>query len=271
MSVLSTRFKEARFNKELIYHRFNNAASSYQTYAIVQKEMAEALVQLAQQYIGLSQRKMFEIGCGTGLLTQEILKHFSSDELTCNDLVDEVAPYVKRLAENYSGKNFYFLGGDAELLPYPCRQDVIWLGATLQWIQDIDRFFLKLSASLNDQGYVVLSSFGPDNYQEIKTTTGMGIEYKTIEQVMASAQNQFELVAKQEWHRTLWFKSPVEVLKHMRLTGVNGVTARRWTRGDLLRFQQNYEQFAQLEGYPLTYHPFLLVLRKNKQTNLINN
>ncbi len=254
--------KEVQFNKALIRNRFLNAATTYRLNAIVQKEMAKALVKLAAQHICLSQKKMFEIGCGTGVLSREILRHFSTEQFRCNDLVDEVEACITRIKDEYAVNIFEFLRGDAEKISFPKEQNVIWSGATLQWIQQLDQFFFKLFGSIKDKGYLVLSSFGPDNYKEIKSTTGKGIKYKTVDEVLSHAHKYFEVLEKQEWHRTLWFKSPVEVLKHMRLTGVNGISSCKWTKGDLMRFKSDYQQYVRPNGYPLSYHPFLLVLKK---------
>jgi len=254
-------------DKSLVKRRFHCASKTYDAHATVQKEMAEVLVQMAAWHIAPFQERMLELGCGTGLLTQEILKRFSAEKYVTNDLVEEMAGKVEPIVLASDVASHRFIGGDAEQLVFPEPQQVIWSGATIQWIEELKPFFAKLYDLLMDEGYVVLSSFGPDNYSEIKTITGKGIDYKTMQQVIESASANFELVASKEWHRQLWLESPMDVLKHMRYTGVNGVAASKWTKGDMARFQEDYQQFAQLEGYPLTYHPFLLILKRKKKSN----
>jgi len=249
-------------DKALVKRRFHCASKTYDAHATVQKEMAQALVQMAAWHLAPFQERMLELGCGTGLLTQEILKCFSAEKYVTNDLVEEMAGKVESIVLASDVESHQFLGGDAEQLVFPEPQQVVWSGATIQWIDELKPFFAKLSDLLVDEGYVVVSSFGPDNYSEIKAITGKGINYQSMQQVIDSAAANFELVASKEWHRQLWLESPMEVLKHMRYTGVNGVSTSQWTKGDMLQFQEDYQQFAQLEGYPLTYHPFLLVLKK---------
>jgi len=251
-------------DKSLVKRRFHCASKTYDTHATVQKEMAQALVQMAAWHLAPYQERMLELGCGTGLLTQEILKRFTAEKYVTNDLVEEMAGKVAPIVLAGNVESHRFIGGDAEQLVFPEPQQVIWSGATIQWIEELKPFFGKLSDLLVDEGYVVVSSFGPDNYSEIKALTGKGIDYKTRQQVIDSAAANFDLVASKEWHRQLWLESPMDVLKHMRYTGVNGVAASQWTKGDMAQFQENYQQYAQLEGYPLTYHPFLLVLKKKK-------
>lgn len=249
-------------DKSLVRRRFHCASKTYDEHAVVQKEMAQALVQMAAWHLAPFQEQMLEIGCGTGVLTQEILKQFATDHYVANDLVDEMASKVGRLVLEGGAPSHLFIGGDAEQAEFPERQNVIWSGATIQWIEDLESFFCKLADLLDTNGCVALSSFGPDNYREIKAVTGKGICYKSMQEVIEAASGKFELVQSKEWHRQLWFDTPTSVLKHMRYTGVNGVAAAKWTKGDLLLFDESYRHFAQLEGYPLTYHPFVLLLRK---------
>jgi len=250
------------FDKALIQQRFLSAASTYDAHAKVQKVMAHEMVQLAGRHLNPKQANMFEIGCGTGVLTQQILKKFYPQRYICNDLVEEIEPQIAAVVAQNKVSEFTFTGGDAEQINFSPGQNVIWSGATLQWIKNLPAFFDKCAANLGERGYLCVSSFGPENYREIKACTGTGIAYKTKEEVILAASSCFELVEQKEWHQSLWFETPVEVLKHMRQTGVNGVSPCKWTKGDLMNFKQRYKQFAQLQGYPLTYHPFILILKK---------
>jgi len=57
MHAISPKSKEAYFNKELIKNRFGSAANTYVANAIVQKEMAVSLVQMASQHINIAQKQ----------------------------------------------------------------------------------------------------------------------------------------------------------------------------------------------------------------------
>jgi hypothetical protein len=62
----------------------------------------------------------------------------------------------------------------------------------------------------------------------------------------------------------LSFSSPLEVLKHLKETGVTGTAAQPWTRGRLQEFCRNYTgQFSDERGKVyLTFHPIYMVCRK---------
>lgn len=63
---------------------------------------------------------------------------------------------------------------------------------------------------------------------------------------------------------TLWFPSPIEVLRHLKETGVTGTEKQMWSRQRLARFTDSYQrQFGTATGQvPLTYHPIYLILKK---------
>ena len=249
-------------NKELLYKRFSSAAKTYDTHAIVQKHMAEVLVNMAQKHIPENQTNMMELGCGTGLLTNQITRKYTAEHYWANDLVGEMEPNIKQIVESNSNAGLAFLQGDAQTVSPPATQDVFWSGATIQWIEDLDSFFARISTLLNAQGYFALSSFDVDNFMEIKTITGKGIDYKSIKDVLVSASTHFKILDYKSWHQKMWFNHPTDVLKHMRYTGVNAVSSTKWGKKDLLDFCNDYKMFCSNNKYPLTYNPFVLILQK---------
>jgi malonyl-CoA O-methyltransferase len=249
-------------DKQLLQKRFKSAAYTYDTHALAQKYMAEVLVREAKQHIAVQQSSMLELGCGTGLLSREIAKKYSTQSYVANDLVCEVAERIFDIVKGGCAVDFNFMQGDAAQIQLNRQYDVIWSGAALQWIEKLDAFFGKMSQSLVQKGYFALSSFDVDNYLEIKSITGKGIEYKSMKDVMMYAGKYFKVLACKSWHQKLWFKNPVDILKHMRYTGVNGVSESRWGKKDLQNFMAAYENFKCDKGYHLTYHPFILILQK---------
>jgi hypothetical protein len=71
-------------------------------------------------------------------------------------------------------------------------------------------------------------------------------------------------MASQENDRIqLRFPTPLDVLRHLKNTGVNRSHAQFWTPGQLKRFTEQYSQFQLEDGsYPLTYHPIYFCIQK---------
>ncbi len=257
-----TELVKQKINKALLEKRFRCASKTYDVHAIVQKQMAKELVKIASKHVPEGNAKMLELGCGTGLLTAEILQEFCCDEYMANDLVGEVEERIRKITANYRNCTFSFIKGDAEQITIPLNQDVIWSGATIQWIEDLDTFFQSLHHSLKSNGFLAISSFDVDNYKEVRIITGKGIEYKPMNELLGIANKYFDNVDYNLWNQQLWFENPKEILKHMQYTGVNSIANTKWGKGDLEHFISEYQMFKQEKGYPLTYNPFVLILKK---------
>ena len=75
-------------------------------------------------------------------------------------------------------------------------------------------------------------------------------------------EQHFEVISCEESVFSLQFSSPRSVLWHMRLTGVNGVEKRQWTKSHLREFEEQYWQmFGVYDQVFLTYHPILCIVK----------
>ncbi len=251
-------------SKNLLKQRFCSASSTYNKHAVIQSKMAVELVEIANCILPLKSKNILELGCGTGLLTTEILKIFSPANYYINDIVPDIQEYITPITTHYKNTDFNYIFGDIEYLNFPDNQNIIWSGATIQWVQDLETFFMKMNRLLTNNGYLALSTFGPDNYKEIKSITTQGIEYLSMPELLKKAMPWFEVIKAKETTEELLFNSPVEVLKHMRLTGVNAISESSWTKRDLNKFCKSYENFMQNNKYILTYNPYYIVLKKKE-------
>ena len=75
-----------------------------------------------------------------------------------------------------------------------------------------------------------------------------------------------ETASAEEESIVLDFPSAIEVLRHLRHTGVNGITRTSWTPARLARFSDEYLlRFGTSDGnVTLTYHPVYLIARRPK-------
>ena len=110
--------------KELIKQRFSKNLNTYQENALIQKNMAEKLIQL------LPERKfdnILELGCGTGFLTKLASEKINYKSYTAIDIVQECKPFIKKL-----DKNIEFLNADIETLNLTQKYDLIISNAVFQ-------------------------------------------------------------------------------------------------------------------------------------------
>lgn len=264
--------------QQLIALRFQRAVKYYRQHAVVQQAMASDLLQLAMPEIqayqaansaedlaanssALHRLNLLEIGCGVGLLTQQLCRYLPINHYIANDLYADAADAVLPIFQQYRIQHD-FLCGDACDLVLSERQDVIAGGAVLQWINDVPRLFKHLHALLKPHGVLLLSGFTSENYHEIKSITGRGLSYHDLAALQSAFEPFFSLQAIDEQRQTLYFDSPQAVLQHIKNTGVNAVGAVHWKKSDLQYFITAYEAFKTDKGYPLTYTPQLFVFRR---------
>lgn len=253
-------------DKDRIKKRFEKSASSYNREAIVQRTIAHRLVQEVFKTENHTFRQVLEIGCGTGLLTQEFIRKQQPNWYLINDLSERMQPHIEYIARTHHFSNWTFIAGDAEKLPFPQDFDLILSSSTFQWFQAPEAFFHSISRALIDEGLLAFSTFGKNNYLEINNICKTGLHYPSVTELLSWLTPYFDIVLHTEEIVPLYFSSPRKVLKHIKQTGVNGNNEKNWSKGDLSMFETAYrEKYSTLEGnVTLTYHPIIVVAKKKK-------
>lgn len=200
-----------------------------------------------------------EVGAGTGMLTRHLARLVPRAFWHVNDLSPKAQQYLDPLLEGLSHR---YLWGDAELLELPGDLGLIATASTVQWFDDLPAFIARCAGALAPGGLLVMTTFGPDNFRQIRATTGRGLEYRTLSGLeMLLRQAGFEPLILTEFRSELAFVSPMEVLRHIKATGVGGTGHFRWSPSSLRRFDEQYRRlFASADnGVTLTYHPQITI------------
>ena len=247
-------------NKKMIEQRFGRHLPTYRRYAIVQREMAVKLLALLAERTGRSGfSRILEIGCGSGLLSEKLEAALAYEKLFLNDLVDDCADLTLRIDDSE------FLSGDVETVDFPASLDLVVSNAALQWVNDLRGVFVRVQQALLPGGVFAFSTFSPRNLGEIRELCGCGLNYREPEALAALGREFFSGVEVLEYKTVLRFDTPLDVLKHLKYTGVNGVdNGVRWTRGKLEKFCADYERrFSDGSGrVGLTFAPVYFFGRK---------
>ncbi len=229
-------------DKELVKKRFSKSLDTYEDNAFVQKEMGTKLLSLLERK---DFNSIFEIGCATGLLTKQINECLNYNSLTANDIVADAKSYVEDIVTD-------FICEDIEKVTFDKKYDLIISNACLQWCNDINTTINKLLLALDDNGILAFTLFGEDNLKEIKNL------FNFQNKVCVSAK-----IFKEETIK-LYFNTPLDVLKHIKLTGVNAVQEHKFTKSTLKEFEENYKNLYSENGKVyLTYNPIYLIIKKN--------
>ncbi len=248
-------------DKELVGQRFAKHYEDYQVCATVQRSIATTLAASLSRYCPDIRVKLaLEIGMGTGFLSRRLGRLYPDAHWYFNDLVPEAKAWIPQdLAHKEA------LMGDAELLELPEGLDMLASASALQWLRDLDAFFLRSFHALKLSGIFAFSSFGPNHMTELRQLTGVGLDYPSMEEMQQKLKDAgFSVIHQAEWTDVLSFETARQVLEHLRLTGVNSTAAQTWTPRKLLHFCKQYElQFRGEDGsLPLSYHPILFIAQK---------
>ena len=99
--------------------------------------------------------------------------------------------------------------------------------------------------------------------KEFKELLGKTLDYNEIQKLIEILEINFEIVHYSEYQQMLFFDSPREILKHIKLTGTNAISQFIWKKRELLDFETLYsENFNENGRTPLTYHPIIILARR---------
>lgn len=261
-------------DKGLIAQRFSKAWKTYEEYAVVQNQIADNLIVMLQNYFavsakqnavsggqngvlfernGVSFQRVFEVGCGSGLLTRKMLENFECRSYVANDIADVVSlpSQVK------------FCKGDAERMDFPKDISILVSASCIQWFENVGAFFKKAHKALAEGGLMLVSSFGRDNLSEFASLGIKSLDYLPLDDLLQMLSEDFEVLYAQEQHIVQWFDSPTDILRSLKATGVNSLGKVPWSKSRQIEFIDQYNKnFCQDGKFSLTYNPVYLMMKK---------
>lgn len=224
----------------------------YDENAFVQRITAEKLVS------SLSQKKfdkILEIGCGTGILTKQIEQNLVFQKYFANDIVEKSKNYIDGIISENT-----FVCGNAQKIKLPHKIDLIISNAVFQWFENLDKVLEYYSSLLKIDGIIAFSTFSPENFLEIREVTGLTLNYKNIDELKEIVEKNFEIIHIEKFNYKMNFSTPLQILAHMKNTGVNSLTEKHWGIKNVKEFCDKYrEKFPELS---LTYAPIIVVAKK---------
>ncbi len=249
---LSSIFDRYIKDKELVESRFTRSHATYDDSATVQRTVAQRVARLADEAGGIEGKRLLEAGCGTGLLTRELLTLGTPHSLKLWDLTHPAT--LPEQAE------FKVCDAETEIERIATGSiDTIVAASTVQWFNSLQKFLVNSRRAVSPGGLMVLSTFGPDTFADIYRITGSGLPSMDAEQLARIARKCGWTVEAVETDRyTLSFESVLMMLRHMRLSGVNGVSS--GSMADIVALNREYP-VNEKGRIDLVYQPIYLVLR----------
>lgn len=254
---------DKKFLKKDIKASFNKAASTYDSAAFFQNEVADRLLERLN-YIKLNPAVILDLGAGTGYSIKKLEQRYKKAKLIALDLAENMLHHAKQEKKWFDRKRF--ICSDAESLPFKNESvDLIFSNLMLHWCNNIPQAIAEIHRILKPDGLLLFSTLGPDTLFELRESW-----QKVDQEIHVHSFSDMHLLGD-ELQRSQ-FKDPVMDMEYITVhyndvkkifldlkdLGTQNIATQR-VRGltgkkKFDRFVHFYEQLRNEEGFiPLTY------------------
>lgn len=238
-----------------IKKQFEKSMQDYDQNATVQMLMAMKMV-IELTKISKTFENVLELGSGTGVLTKQLARELNFKNYFANDLVEKSKNYVQK----FIPQSTFYCGNALKIKPSK-KADLIVSNAMFQWFPSLEKAIQTIKSNLKNEGILAFSTFSPNNFKEITDLTGLSLQYRTQEEIEKILKDEgFKILYSEQFSEELKFKTPLELLAHMKKTGVNSLSEKTWTITKVKEFCDKYTK-----KYPnakLTYSPIIIIAQK---------
>lgn len=268
-------------DKTKVCDKFNTAGSTYTENAVAQKATAQKLydkfisvfenskLKNSETYRA-SQMSVLELGCGDGTFTDLYIKSIidHSRLVTLSDI--NISPDMKTfMSSSLAEKSDIIetIHDDAEYIGFVKAnlaeesRDIILSSSMFQWLNSPRLMLTRCANALRHNGIIAFSYYGPGTFKEIQETVGTGLKYPSpawMERIARECRLDIEAFETEE--ETLLFDSPVEALRHLKLTGVNALP--ETASPSRTRYLLGNWPLDKSGKAPLTFVPVYMILSK---------
>jgi malonyl-CoA O-methyltransferase len=256
-------------DKKKVNRNFSKGASTYDEYALIQRHMAEKL----DIFIEGSEKvfNVLEIGCGTGIFSEKILKKFPNSKI---DFLDISSDMIKNMKEKIGTKeNLNYIVEDIENYKPEKKYDFIFSNASFQWIHNQEGLFNHLYSILNFGGFILFSTFGKDTYCELRESLKAidpSLEYSqnfiSLKELKEIIQDKYEILATEEERVKEDYDCVMDFLKMIKGIGANSALSQSkpFTRDKFNRLEEEYRKnYCSGESIEVTNHLIYMILGKS--------
>ena len=248
---------------ENIRRAFDKAASSYDQYAVLQRTVADHLLETLDVFT-IKPDSVIDLGAGTGYCTTPLRNRFPKAKIVLCDLSQQMLRIAKSKSRHWF-RGPRYVCADINTLPFAENSvDVLFSSLAFQWCRDLDRLFIECKRVLKPDGLMIFASLGPDTLRELRKSFAAADNTPHVHDFIdmhdvgdALVRAGFAAPVLQTDHITMTYDTMTEVMRDLRGIGaVNQSQQRRRglsSRQLFRRAQENYETYRQNGLLPATY------------------
>ena len=225
--------------------RFENA-KNYDEFAKAQNYAAKSLISLLKS-IKSDFGVVYEIGCGSGLLSKMFCANARFKKLILNDL------FKCEIMNEFEAQI-----GDITQIQMPRGLDLVISSSVFQWIYPLESLCAKIFKSLNTGGICAFSTLVDGSLNELSSFTKQGLNYKTPKQIDEIFSQNFKILARKECDFIDEFSNIKELLNSLKQTGVNNLNGNfKLNKSSLNAMDRHFNN-----NFKLSYKFYLLIAIK---------
>jgi len=168
--MVPQEMKRTHISSSQVKRAFSGAAGTYDEHAVLQREVADRLLQHLE-FTKIDPRRILDIGCGTGYFTRLLNQRFKKADVTALDLSESMVKHTNRAHSRrmpWHGKRHHVVS-DGCLLPFSNGSfDLVCSSLTMQWVTDPTMMMREMRRVLAPGGLILFSTFGRRTLSELR-------------------------------------------------------------------------------------------------------
>ncbi len=146
---------------------FNRAAKQYDDFAVLQREVADRMLEKLDLVLDLKPQRILDAGSGTGYATRHLERRFKKSQIIVLDFAEQMLLQAKTQKKWLSRQQF--LCADVMQLPVQAESiDLAFSNLTLQWCGDLKAALFELRRILQPGGLLTFSTLGAETLYELR-------------------------------------------------------------------------------------------------------
>ncbi len=253
-------------DKAAIRLSFDRAATTYDDYAVLQREIESRLLERIE-FQRYAPETILDLGCGTGSASRMMAGRYAEANVIALDWAPAMLGRIDPVPEasRQAVKNLSPLCADMHALPLAARSvDLIFSNLALQWSYDLPAVFREFRRIMKADAMLVFTSFGPDTLYELKQAWRSVDERPHVndhpdmhdvgDELLAAGFREPVMDAER---LTMEYADVMTLMRELKAIGAHNVASNRQHgltgKASLREMLNSYEAFKRGDRFPASY------------------